>query len=301
MGVIRSMSKTFEKRISKKNRKKKDLVEELGLSLELRELDNALLKGADLEVVRLSKIEVRSQVRTKFNDKSLLELSENIKENGLIQPLVIHEEGDKFVLICGERRYRAMGMIDDMIEAPCFVLRNKTKEELLAIQFSENSAREDLHYIDQADSIYQYRKVTGASERKIVAALGVSKSEVHRSLLIGRLPKSVKEAAKKYNIEKYVLLEWDAQTQGSQREKIRRLIAKGDLRKRSQLKKILSGGKLSKPRGKTSATRGRRKKQLSASLFIKTLKKKSRDMELDEETQKILSQLVKETRDVIEV
>ena len=199
------MSKTFEKRVSKRDRKRKDLVSELKPGASLRDLQEQLLKGAEIETVQLAHIEVRAQVRTKFNDDTIAELAENIRQNGLIQPIVVHEEGRKFVLICGERRFRAMSTIEEMLEAPCFVLRNKTNEELMAIQFSENSVREDLHYIDQADSITNYKKVTGASERKIVAALGVSKSEVHRSLLIAKLPAKIKEAAKVHDIEKYVL------------------------------------------------------------------------------------------------
>lgn len=294
------MSKNFTKRVSKIDRNKKDLVGSLDLSSKLRNLEDTLLRGAQLETVKLANIVVRSQVRTKFNDDSIAELAENIKLNGLIQPLVIHEEGLKFVLICGERRFRAMTSIEDMLEAPCFVLRNKTNEELMAIQFSENSAREDLHYIDQADSIFNYKKMTGASERKMVAALGVSKSEIHRCLLIGKLPKSVKEAAKKFDIEKYVLLEWDAQTSGNTREKLRRMMSKGELKKRSELKKLLAGEKLTKSTVKQAAKSASKKKQLSASLFIKALKEKSKDMDMDEATMKMLKKLVRETRDVIE-
>ena len=74
----------------------------------------------------------------------------------------------------------------DMKKAPCFILDDKSEEELMAIQFSENSSREELHYIDKADGIYVYIKSTDASERKIQAALGISKSEVHRSILLGK-------------------------------------------------------------------------------------------------------------------
>lgn len=294
------MTKSFTKRVSKRDRKQKDLVSDLKPGSNLRDLQDQLLKGAEIETVKLAHIEVRVQVRTKFNDDTIAELADNIRENGLIQPLVVHEEGRKFVLICGERRFRAMSTIEDMIEAPCFVLRNKTKEELMAIQFSENSVREDLHYIDQADSIANYKKVTGASERKIVAALGVSKSEVHRCLLIGKLPKSVKEAAKKHDIEKYVLLEWDAQTSGKTREKLRRMMAKGTLTKRSELKKLLKGEKLSPSSVKKAAKSAGKKKQLSASLFIKALKEKSKDIDMDDETRLLLKKLVSETRNVIE-
>src|SRR6478609_3455125 len=163
------MAKEFSARVTKRDRKVTDITAGIDEKI-LRANDQKLLRGAQLANIFLKDIEVRDQVRTKFNDDSLRELADNIQVNGLIQPLVLHREGNKFVLICGERRFRAMTLID-MKEAPCFILENKTKEELMAIQFSENQAREDLHYIDQADSIYGYQKLTGASERKITAAL----------------------------------------------------------------------------------------------------------------------------------
>ncbi|MBT4791299.1 MAG: ParB/RepB/Spo0J family partition protein, partial [Halobacteriovoraceae bacterium] len=149
------MAKKFAARVSKKNRNTKDITTHLDENI-FRLNDEKLLKGAQLDNIKLSKISVKKQVRTKFNDDSIAELAANIKENGLIQPLVIHREGSKYVLICGERRFRAMSTIKEMTEAPCFILEDKSPEELMAIQFSENSAREQLHYIDQADSIFGY-------------------------------------------------------------------------------------------------------------------------------------------------
>ena len=221
------MAKDFSPRISKRERKVTDITVGIDEKI-LRANDQKLLRGAQLATIQLAQIEVREQVRTKFNDESLRELAENIKVNGLIQPLVLHREDNKFFLICGERRFRAMTLIQ-MKEAPCFILENKTKEELMAIQFSENQAREDLHYIDQADSIYGYQKLTGASERKITSALGISKSEVHRCLMIAKLPKDLKEAAKKFNTEKYVLLEWDELPSNSFKDEIRAAILSGEI------------------------------------------------------------------------
>jgi ParB family chromosome partitioning protein len=232
------MAKEFAARIGKKDRKIIDITTSIDESI-LKRHDKKLLDGAQLDQIRLDDIHVKEQVRTKFNDQSLRELSENIKQNGLIQPLVIHRDGAKFVLICGERRYRAMRLIE-MKVAPCFILENKSSEELMAIQFSENSAREDLHYIDQADSILGYQKLTGASERKITASLGVSKSEVHRCLQIAKLAKEIKEAAKIHNIEKYVLLEWDELPKGAVRDEVKSKILSGELRKRTELKKVLT-------------------------------------------------------------
>jgi ParB family chromosome partitioning protein len=293
------MAKTFQARVSKKKREKVDISAHLDQSI-FKLNDERLLQGARLDDIALSKIEVRLQVRTKFNDSSIAELAQNIKENGLIQPLVVHREGSKYVLICGERRFRAMSTIEDMKFAPCFILEDKTSEELMAIQFSENSAREQLHYIDQADSIYGYKKLTGASERKIQAALGVSKSEVHRCLNIAKLPKAVKEAAKVHNTEKYVLLEWGSLDKGSLKEDIKSRILEGSLTKRLQLKRAInSGNPILKAKKKKPV-----KKAVSASeakALLKLMSQKTKEMNLDKNTQKMLKALLKETKSELEL
>lgn len=290
------MAKTFEKRVSKKDRTKIDLTANLPDYL-LRKKDEMLLRGAQLQNVKLKDITVRKQVRTKFNDESLQELADNIRENGLIQPLVLHREGNKFVLICGERRFRAMSTIDDMIEAPCFILENKTQDELMAIQFSENSSREDLHYIDQADSIYSYQKTTGASERKIQAALGTSKSEVHRSLMIAQLPVPVKEAAKKFNIEKYVLLEWNAITATKLKKDIEKLLLQGELTKRAQLKKMLrTNGKDHEIKRTLPLP-----KDTTANAFLKALDHQAKNKKIDKKTEALLRELLSETQQVLDL
>lgn len=275
------MAKKFAPRVGKRQLQQRDITEGLDDSI-FRLNDEKLLKGAQLDTIRLDKIEVRKQVRTKFNDDSLKELATNIKENGLIQPLVIHREGSKYVLICGERRFRAMALID-MKEAPCFILENKTPEELMAIQFSENAAREELHYIDQADSIFGFKQLTGYSERKIQAALGSSKSEVHRCILIGKMPRDIKEAAKTHNIEKYVLLEWDALEDQDLKEELKTKIIAGKITKRSQIKRLIS--KASPVRSAKST-----KKSVSTNVLLKALKSKSKDM--DPATQKALNDLL---------
>lgn len=278
------MAKEFSARVSKRERKVTDIT--LGIDEKiLRTNDQKLLRGAQLSTIALNTIEVREQVRTKFNDESLRELGENIKVNGLIQPLVLHREGNKFVLVCGERRFRAMTLIG-MKEAPCFILENKSKEELMAIQFSENQAREELHYIDQADSIFGYQKLTGASERKITAALGISKSEVHRCLMIAKLSRDLKEAAKKFNIEKYVLLEWDELPKNEFKDEIKARILAGDITKRLQLKRLISQFKIEKPKMK--------KKEDSVEKLMKVLKTQMKDPKLQAKAKAMMAELTGE-------
>lgn len=275
------MAKEFSARVSKRERKVTDITAGIDEKI-LRANDQKLLRGAQLSTIALNQIVVRDQVRTKFNDESLRELGENIKVNGLIQPLVIHREVNKFVLICGERRFRAMTLID-MKEAPCFILENKSKEELMAIQFSENQAREDLHYIDQADSIYGYQKLTGTSERKITAALGISKSEVHRCLMIAKLPKDIKEAAKAHNIEKYVLLEWDELPKNEFKTEIKERILSGEINKRVQLKRIIGQFQIEKPK---------KKKDDSVEKLMKVLKTQMKDPKLQAKAKMMMEELM---------
>ena len=242
------MAKNFAPRVSKKDRSIIDMSDRLERDL-LKIADNKLLKGAKLDEIELASICVKEQVRTKFNDSSIRELAKNIEINGLIQPLVLHcDRNGKLTLICGERRFRAMSLID-MKFAPCFILENKSEQELMAIQFSENSSREELHYIDKADGILNYHIATNASERKIQAALGISKSEVHRSLLIARMASSLKEAAKKFNIEKYVLVEFDALEECAAKRAIEEKILSGEITKRVALRREirLAGLNVNKP------------------------------------------------------
>ena len=194
-----------------------------------------------------------------------------------------------------------MSTIDDMTEAPCFILEDKTAEELMAIQFSENSAREQLHYIDQADSIFGYKKLTGASERKIQAALGISKSEVHRCILIAKLPKAVKEAAKIHNTEKYVLLEWGALDAGTLKNTIKKKIVDGEITKRLQLKRTLNAsGAVVKTKTKAKAKPKSSTRTASASLFMKAMKEKSKNMDLSKEEMAMIKKLMSETKELLE-
>ena len=293
------MVKEFAPRKSKKERKTIDLAERLNPDL-FKMSDERLLKGARLAEVKLEDILVKEQVRTKFNDSSIKDLAANIKTNGLIQPLVLHRCGAKFTLICGERRFRAMSTLDEMKKAPCFILDGKSEEELMAIQFSENSAREALHYIDKADGIYSYQRATKASERKITEALGISKSEVHRSLMIARMPKKIREAAKAHDVEKYVLLEWDAIESKPLRKKVLTEILAGELTKRSHLKSILKKGTIIKA-AKGKAKESKPSSNISAKAFLKAMDSKTKDLKLDSKTRKMLQALVEETKEVVDL
>ena len=291
------MSKIFAARVSKKERKTIDLSDKVGRDI-FKISDERLLQGAKLDEIYLKSIVVKEQVRTKFNDDSIKDLAKNIEVNGLIQPLVLHrDKSGNYRLICGERRFRALSY-NKAEKTPCFVLENKTEEELMAIQFSENSSREELHYVDKADGILNYQIATEASERKIQAALGISKSEVHRSLLIAKMPRNLKEAAKKYDIEKYVLLEWDSMKNGPLKNEVEKKILSGAMTKRAELVGVISNNSVKS--SVKDSVKSILPKGISANEFLKAMTSKSKDLKLDRKTQALLKTLVEETKEMMD-
>ena len=106
----------------------------------------------------LESIIVEEQIRSRINTEgeSFKALMESIKERGVIEPIIVTPRGDKYLLVCGERRYMASSMLG-MEPIPARVLDTTTqKDEILAYQLTENLQREDLNYIDQAKGILAY-------------------------------------------------------------------------------------------------------------------------------------------------
>ena len=103
----------------------------------------------------LESIIVEEQIRSRINaeGESFKALMESIKERGVIEPIIVTPRGDKYLLVCGERRYLASSMLG-MESIPARILDTTTqKDEILAYQLTENLQREDLNYIDQAKGI----------------------------------------------------------------------------------------------------------------------------------------------------
>ena len=95
----------------------------------------------------------KGQPRKIFKEKDLLELSESIKENGVIQPLLVHEKDGMFEIIAGERRYRA-SKLAGLNKVPVIVKRT-TKKDVLVMSIIENVQRSDLNCVEEALAYFQ--------------------------------------------------------------------------------------------------------------------------------------------------
>lgn len=107
--------------------------------------------GNDVRQVPLQSIEVRDQVRKEFNEDKIRELAESIQTDGLLHPLAVRMTDTGYLLVAGERRYRALKMLNTQ-QVPVIVLR-VDDDRLPVIQMVENLLREDLNPVERTEGL----------------------------------------------------------------------------------------------------------------------------------------------------
>jgi ParB family chromosome partitioning protein len=131
----------------------------------------------------------KGQPRKIFKEKDLLELSESIKENGVIQPLLVHEKDGVFEIIAGERRYRA-SKLAGLTKVPVIVKRT-TKKEVLVMSIIENVQRADLNCVEEALAYFQLMNEFELTQEEVAKKIGKERSTIANFLRILKLPKDV--------------------------------------------------------------------------------------------------------------
>ncbi len=131
----------------------------------------------------------KAQPRKIFKEKDLLELSESIKENGVIQPLLVHEKDGVFEIIAGERRYRA-SKLAGLTKVPVIVKRT-TKKEVLVMSIIENVQRADLNCVEEALAYFQLMNEFELTQEEVAKKIGKERSTIANYLRILKLPKDV--------------------------------------------------------------------------------------------------------------
>jgi len=134
-----------------------------------------------IEEIEIDKILLSDdQPRKMFDEKEIEELAQSIKNVGLIQPLVVKREGDKYVLIAGERRLRAC-KIAGLQKVPCIV-RNYTNSTEIAL--IENIQRKDLNPYEEALAYKKLIDERGYTQEELAKRLGISRSKIANTLRI---------------------------------------------------------------------------------------------------------------------
>ncbi len=136
-----------------------------------------------------------NQPRKIFKEKELTELSESIKENGIIQPLVVIKAEKGFELIAGERRLRAAKLAGlDRVPA---VVKKLTDREKMVVSIIENVQRSDLNCVEEALAYYQLMNEFDLTQEEVAKRLGKERSTIANFLRILKLPRDVIELLQK--------------------------------------------------------------------------------------------------------
>ncbi len=133
-----------------------------------------------------------TQPRKIFREEQLAELTESIRQHGILQPLSVRRTGTRYELIAGERRLRA-GILAGLTEIPCIVMQMSEQESAMAA-LVENLQRQDLDFIEEAQGIDLLLREFNMSQEQVAKLLGKSQSGVANKLRLLRHSPKVLEA-----------------------------------------------------------------------------------------------------------
>lgn len=133
-----------------------------------------------------------SQPRTYFDEKALNDLAQSIKNLGVIQPITLRKDGDRFEIISGERRYRA-SKIAGLETVPAYI-RLVNDQELLEMALVENIQREDLDAIEIALTYQRLLEEIGMTQENLSQRVGKERSTITNSIRLLRLNPDVQNA-----------------------------------------------------------------------------------------------------------
>ena len=134
------------------------------------------------------------QPRTEFDKEALQSLADSIKEKGVLQPLLVRHQGDKYELIAGERRWRA-AKIAGLREVPV-VIKDLNDQEVLEAALVENILRENLSAIEEAEGYQRLINEFAHSQEALSQIVGKSRSHIANTLRLLSLPADVQELVK---------------------------------------------------------------------------------------------------------
>ncbi|WP_077391616.1 ParB/RepB/Spo0J family partition protein [Mobilibacterium timonense] len=132
-----------------------------------------------------------SQPRKNFNKEKLEDLAESIKENGVIQPVVVRKKGSSYELVAGERRWRA-SRLAGMKQIPCLI-RNFDEKQNMIVAIIENMQREDLDPIEEAAGLREMVDRFGFTQAQVSKSLGKSRAYIANSMRLLKLPPEVQD------------------------------------------------------------------------------------------------------------
>lgn len=153
-----------------------------------KQIDN---KNMILEIDINKVIPNEDQPRKNFDEEKLASLAESIKENGIIQPIVVIKENEFYKIVAGERRWRAAKLAD--IKRVPIIEKNLNDKEVMELSLIENLQREDLNSIEEAEAYKKLMEEFNLTQEAISVKVGKSRPAITNSLRLLNLEDKVKQ------------------------------------------------------------------------------------------------------------
>ena len=155
----------------------------------------------DSDIVEIPLTEIRSnpyQPRKEFDEQSLREFADSIKEHGVIQPIIVKKSIKGYEIIAGERRTRASKMAGK--ETIPAIIRDFNDQEMMEVALIENIQRENLNPIEEAEAFAKIIENNGLTQEQAAQKFGKSRSHITNLLGLLGLPEKTKEYVKEQKI-----------------------------------------------------------------------------------------------------
>ena len=130
------------------------------------------------------------QPRKTFDEEKLNELAASLKQHGIVQPLIVKKKDDRYLIVAGERRFRA-ARLAGLATVPC-IISEAGDEALAEVSLIENIQREDLNPMEEAAAIRFLMEQHDLTQEEVSARLGKSRSAVANILRLMNLPESIR-------------------------------------------------------------------------------------------------------------
>ncbi|MBE7092017.1 MAG: ParB/RepB/Spo0J family partition protein [Clostridiales bacterium] len=138
----------------------------------------------------VNKIDVnKAQPRKTFNKETIEALAQSIKENGMLQPITVQKTGDRYEIIAGERRYRAVRFLE--METIPAIIKELSPQKVCQLALIENLQREDLNPIEAAAAIKALMEDFNLTQQEVSEKIGTSRPNIANALRLLKLPESV--------------------------------------------------------------------------------------------------------------
>lgn len=131
------------------------------------------------------------QPRKAFDNEKIIELSESIKQHGIIQPLIVKQDGENYIIVAGERRWRAAKLIG-IKEIPVIIM-DLTDKEVLEVSLIENIQREDLNPIEEAIAYKKLLSDFNITQEELSKRMGKSRTAITNVIRLTNLDSRVQQ------------------------------------------------------------------------------------------------------------